>query len=323
MSRSSFEHLYESCNLCPRACGVNRLKGETGVCGETARIRAACACLHSGEEPPIAGSSGSGTVFFTGCTLGCRFCQNGQISHEGMGGFMTEGELSALFLRLQELGAANINIVTGTHFAPGIIAALRIAREIGLSVPVVWNSSGYEEVGTLRILEEFVDVWLPDAKTFDERIAKALFDAADYPEKNKAALLFMAKGSETKWNGDLVARGMIVRHLALPGETKSTEKVLRWFKSELYGKAILSLMCQYIPVPKESAPEDRDLPSIGRHLTKDEYGDCLFLLDELGIGEGFFQDQCDGSEWRPDFTRVNPFPEQYAKPVWHYTTGMI
>jgi putative pyruvate formate lyase activating enzyme len=314
-----FDRLYESCNLCPRACGVNRLEGETGVCGETASIRVASACVHFGEEPPVTGKGGSGTVFFTGCTLGCRFCQNFQISHSGMGDNLTEEELASIFLRLQADGAENINLVTATHFSPGVLGAVKIAKDNGLSIPIVWNSSGYEEVDTLELIAAYVDIWLPDAKTFDERVAKELFSAADYPEKNRAALLFMAEHAIVEWHGDTLRKGMIVRHLILPGETSSTERILKWYKSALYGKALLSLMCQYIPIAGYSDVRDPDLKvDLGKYLTKDEYGDCLFLLDELGIQDGFIQEQCDDNEWKPDFSRRNPFPDKFAKPVWHY-----
>jgi putative pyruvate formate lyase activating enzyme len=318
--------LYESCVLCPRACKVNRRSGRTGFCGETFEMRIACACLHQGEEPPISGTNGSGTVFFTGCTLRCPFCQNSQISRDGLGRVVSVEELASVFLTLQEKGAANINLVTGTHFVPHIIRAAAISRALGLSIPFLWNSSGYEEVSTIELLRPIIDIWVPDIKTFDRKLALDLFGTDLYPEKAREAVQSMADGTGTVFENDLLLKGLIVRHLVLPGEYLSTREVLSWFKKNLSDRALLSLMCQYIPlIGSGKNRNDAARDNLRKKISEEEYDNAVFLLDELGIDDGFVQEQYDesnpdsGADWTPDFSRENPFPGKFASPVWHYT----
>ncbi|MDR1411817.1 MAG: radical SAM protein, partial [Spirochaetaceae bacterium] len=181
---------YEHCRLCPRRCGADR-RSAPGFCGETSELRLASASIHRGEEPPITGSGGSGTVFITGCNLGCVFCQNRQISRAEMGRAVSAGEFAAICLALEKKGAGNINLVTGSHAVPALAEGIRAAREQGLSVPVLWNSSAYESPETLALLAGTVDVYLPDLKTLDREIARRFFRAPDYPEQAAAAILYM------------------------------------------------------------------------------------------------------------------------------------
>jgi putative pyruvate formate lyase activating enzyme len=309
-------HLYENCRLCPRACGTDRSAGTTGYCGETSVIRAACACLHFGEEPPITGAGGSGAVFFSGCTLQCDFCQNWQVSRCGEGAALTEDELARIFLRLQQEGAGNINVVTGTHFAPGILASLARARSQGLSIPMVWNSSGYETAETIAMLAGSVTFFLPDLKTLSPGLARERFRAADYPDRAKEALPAMAEAKPLEWSGETPVQGVIVRHLVLPGHLEETREALAWFASRLSGRALLSLMFQYTPIPGQplAAPLDR-MTSVEEHAA------ALAMLGELGIDDGYFQEPVPDTGWLPDFTRPRPFSSGLSRMVWHYRDG--
>ncbi len=304
---------YSSCALCPRSCGADRRSGRAGFCGESAEIRAACALLHFGEEPPITGTGGSGTVFFTGCTLKCVFCQNWQVSRGEQGTALSTEELATVFLRLQSRGAENINIVTGTQFAPGIIEAYRAAESRGLSLPLVWNSSGYETPETVALTADHVSFFLPDLKTLDPALSGTWFHAPDYPERTKRALLGMAEAVPLHFRGDSPVRGVIVRHLVLPGGLQDTYNVLKWFKENLDGKALLSMMYQYTPIPGLDLPAPFD-----RMVTPAEYACSFEMLEDLGIEEGFFQEPETDGEWLPDFTAPRPFPSGKSLVVWHY-----
>ena len=240
---------YENCSLCPRNCGVNRLREERGYCGESARMKVAWAGLHFGEEPPLIGKGGSGTIFFTGCTLKCDSCQNCQLSRQGLGREISSGELEQLMLRVQEGGAENINLVTATHFAPTIVESVAAARNQGLSIPVVWNSSGYEKLSTLQLLKGTVDVYLPDCKTLDSSLSRPLLGAANYPEVVQPALQRMIEDKPLTVAEGHLRQGVIVRHLVLPGLLEQSREVLRWFARHLKDRALLSLMFQYTPTP--------------------------------------------------------------------------
>ena len=269
-------------------------------------MRAAWAGLHFGEEPPVTGSGGSGTIFFTGCTLRCRYCQNDQLSRSGMGAELSPEELARLMLRLQAEGAENINLVTGSQFAPGIAAAAGLARGEGLAIPLLWNSSGYESRATLQLLDPWIGVWLPDCKTLDPGLARSLMGAPDYPEVVREALNFMVEARPLGWEGERLRQGVIVRHLVLPGHLQSTRRVLAWFRERFYGKALLSVMVQYTPNPGSAADAERAVPA--RRVSAAEYEQVLTWLEELGIEEGFIQEPEPGSEWLPDFSRPDPFP---------------
>jgi putative pyruvate formate lyase activating enzyme len=307
---------YRSCTLCPRACHVDRTTGGEGYCGEGPRIRAACACLHFGEEPPITGAGGSGTVFFTGCTLRCGFCQNWQTSACGAGAELSPEELGTIFLLLQHRGAENVNIVTGTQFLPGIIAALRDARSRGLEIPMVWNSSGYETVETVSLLAPEVSFFLPDLKTLDPELARARLHAKDYPEQASQALLAMAQAKPLRWKDEKPVEGTIVRHLVLPGCLDQTRDALAWYRDNLHGRALLSLMFQYTPIPGRELP-----PPFDRMVTREEHEKALSMLEELGIDDGFYQEPVPDSAWLPDFSRPRPFSSELSRMVWHFREG--
>ena len=321
---------YKNCRLCPRSCGVDRDAGQRGFCGETAALRIAFAGIHRGEEPPITGEGGSGTVFVSGCNLGCAFCQNHQISKpasgsEALGRTVDAGEFAEICLALQKKGAENINIVTGSHAAPAIAAGIGEARKQGLCIPVLWNSSGYDGIETLSILKDIVDVYLPDLKTLNPEIAARFFNTPNYPEHAIKAITNMMENNVLCFKNitNSMVTGVMVRHLILPGYLESTRQVLAWFAENCSGKALLSLMTQYTPV----TPNRCLSPSIGAchpptvpvtHLAKEEYEAVLSMLDDLGIDDGFCQELVTGTDWLPDFTRQNPFSSELSLPVWHW-----
>jgi len=308
--------VYKNCLLCPRRCGVNREEGQRGFCGETAVLRLAFAGIHEGEEPPITGTGGSGAIFVSGCNLGCSFCQNFQISKNGIGQAVSQEEFAGICLALQKRGAENINIVTGSHAAGALAKGVIAARKKGLSIPVLWNSSGYEGVEVLDILKDIVDVYLPDLKTLDEEIAARFFNASNYGEHAAAAILKMMEYRELRLEETMLS-GVMVRHLVIPGFLENTRQVLRWFAEHCKGRALLSLMTQYTPVKK--LPTFASLDTIpDRFISENEYKAVLFMLDEFGIDDGFCQELVKGSDWLPDFTLPNPFSSDLSVPVWHY-----
>ncbi len=321
------EPQYESCVACPRACAINRNEGKTGYCGETADIRVSWAGLHFGEEPPITGTGGSGTIFITGCNLRCKFCQNFQISQDGLGRAVSSDDFAKIALKLQEAGAENINIVTGSHAIPAIATCLRLAKSQGLSIPILWNSSAYETTEALDVLDGLVDAWLPDLKTLNPQLSGNVFFAENYPSVAKKAIRRMAEKSPLVFSDgkDGVTRlvsGVIVRHLALPGKLADTELALRWFADHLEGKAALSLMTQYTPV--SANPQAREIDAFpNRALIQDEYDRLLDLLAELNIENGFYQELVADTEWLPDFTRTQPFSSKLARPIWHMSVGFL
>lgn len=287
---------YQNCNLCPRRCGADRTNGQLGFCRHPDKIYAARAAAHYWEEPVISGSFGSGAVFFSGCTLKCLFCQNGVISQENRGKEISTAHLREIFLKLIDDGVQNINLVTPTHFLPSILPALTPK----LPVPVVYNCGGYERVETLRELEGLVDIYLPDMKYSDPKLAGILSAAPDYVEIAKAAIAEMYRqvGSAVI-EDEIMQRGMIVRHLMLPGELDNTLGVLDWF-SEAFpkGDVLFSLMSQYVPMGKA-----KTMPPYDRRITEDEYDAALSYLELLGIENGFTQDfSAATEEYIPDFS---------------------
>jgi putative pyruvate formate lyase activating enzyme len=327
---------YTSCKICPRHCRVNRVD-TPGFCGETAELRIASASIHRGEEPPITGNGGSGTVFITGCTLGCGFCQNWQISQAGMGRVVAAKEFAAICLALAKKGAENINLVTGSHAIPALVEGIHAAQAQGLAIPILWNSSAYESLEALSLLADTVDVYLPDLKTLDMEIARRFFKAPDYPEHATAAIVKMLEsrgtlkykppstlenpaagtadpGNAAAENG-VLASGTVIRHLILPGYLEATRRVIRWFADHAQGRALLSLMTQYTPVKTGESPE--------RYVNRGEYEQVCGWLEEFGIEDGFYQELVQDSAWLPDFNRPNPFSSELSQPVWHWKTGMI
>ena len=330
--------LYENCLQCPRKCGVNRTSS-LGFCKEPSQIRIAVACLHFGEEPLITVHGGSGTIFLTGCNLRCAFCQNYQISQQGMGAAVSKEEFAEICLRLEDAGAENINLVTGSHHIPALAEGLTEAKKRGLKIPVCWNSSGYDSVESLKMLEGLVTIWLPDLKTLSPRLSKSLCDAEDYPARAKEAIKWMISHNplnlttvKKEIDGkmlekDKILQGVIVRHLFLPGKFFETADVLQWLKENADGRAIISLMSQYTPVPFKDSEENlakrkKALSSIeNRLVNENEDRDLRDLIEAYDFDYLFYQDLCADTEWLPDFEKKQPFSYKLAKPVWHWHHG--
>ncbi len=286
----------DNCTLCPRACHANRTK-QAGICGGRDTIRCARAMLHYWEEPCISGSNGSGAIFFSGCALHCRFCQNAVISAEPYGKYLTPERLAEIMLNLQNQGAHNINLVTACHFVPWVIDALGIAKK-SLHIPIVWNTGGYETVETLQALEGYVDIYLPDFKFFSPETAKHYANAENYPETAKKALSEMLRQTgKPVFDGMLLKKGCIVRHLVLPKHRHESIALLQYL-AETYGtdQFLLSLMSQYTPMQ-----QDEQFPELNRRITKMEYYSVLDKAQELGF-DGYLQDSSSAKEeYTPDF----------------------
>lgn len=293
------ENQMRSCTLCPRSCGVDRLNGQQGFCREDARIFVARAALHMWEEPCISGEEGSGTVFFSGCNLGCIFCQNHEISGGKAGKEISVPRLAEIFLELQEKRANNINLVTAAHYVPQTAEALVLARKQGLQIPVVYNSSGYEKAETLKMLEDLVDIYLPDFKYMDEKSALEYAHAGDYAEVAKEAVKEMVRqvGRAVFDERGIMQKGVIVRHLMLPGHLSESKRIVRYLY-ETYGDTIfISMMNQYTPMEHL-----KEHPKLGRKLRKKEYDALLDYAIDLGVENGFFQ---EGETARESF--IPPF----------------
>lgn len=286
-------HAYSNCRLCPRYCGVNRQSGELGYCRESNRLRISSASLHMGEEPCVTGRGGSGTIFITGCNLGCNFCQNWDISLLGRGQPIDERALVDKFLYLQKAGAENINLVTPTHAAPALVCAIKAARKKGLSIPVLWNSSAYESDETFSLLEGLIDIWLPDLKTLDSTISEKYLNAKDYPEAAQKAILHMMQQSELRVNSrGVITSGVIIRHLVLPGHLDASREVLKWFSEFARGRALLSLLTQYSPPQRQNS---KNYP--GRRISREENEIARNWIDEFEIKDGYFQGRALSSAW--------------------------
>ena len=279
--------LMRECRLCPRNCGVDRLGGQRGYCRVGAQLLVARAALHMWEEPCISGEEGSGTVFFSGCSLGCKFCQNREISGGKRGKEISVERLADIFLRLQGQGANNINLVTAGHYLPQTAAALRIAKTKGLAIPVVYNSSGYEKRESLKWLEGLVDIYLPDFKYMDGELAKKYSNAQDYPEAAKTALQEMVRQTVSAQFDERgrIRRGVIVRHLLLPGHVSDSKKVVEYLYNTYGNQIYISLMNQYTPMP--AMEQD---PLLSRKVTAREYGRLVDYALSLGLENGFLQE---------------------------------
>lgn len=282
------------CTLCPRRCHANRAAGQTGFCGQTAQLRAARAALHFWEEPCISGDCGSGTVFFSGCSLQCIFCQNHEIALGESGKVISVERLSQIFLELQDKGAANINLVTAGHFIPQVCRALELSKTHGLSIPIVYNTGSYEEVASLRLLEGLIDIWLPDLKYFSGDLSARYSSAPDYFQVATAAIAEMFRQTPTAVfdsKTGLMQRGIIVRHLMLPGQAADSKKILRYLHTT-YGDAIyISIMNQYTPLAGVS-----EIPELNRKVTPEEYRRVLDFADRIGIENGFMQEDGTAAE---------------------------
>ena len=284
---------YTNCKLCPRACGADRAAGEVGYCRRSAQLKIARAAPHHWEEPVISGHKGSGTVFFSGCTLGCAFCQNEPVSHGGLG--REAADLRRVFESLIDQGVHNINLVTPTQFLPHILPALTPK----LPVPVVYNCGGYESVETLKRLEGLVDIYLPDFKYSNNILARKLSQAPHYYETASAAILEMYRqtGPAVIENG-IMQRGMILRHLILPGQIDNSLGVLDWVDEHFRpGQILFSLMSQYVPMGKA-----KEMPGFDRPITEEEYDAVVSYMELLGIEDGFLQEFSSASEeYIPDW----------------------
>lgn len=287
------------CEICPFRCKVNRLSGQVGRCGCGDKIRVAKYQLHYFEEPCISGKSGSGTVFFSNCNFKCIFCQNYKISQEVKGNEVTIEELANIFLKLQQEGANNINLVTPTMYAYQIIEAIKLARMNGLNLPIIYNSNGYENVETLRDLRGYVDVYLPDLKYYADELAIKYSKAPNYFKIATKAILEMIDQvgiPEFDENG-MIKKGVIIRHLVLPGHIQNSKHILKWLKENVEGKAYVSVMAQYFPTYK--AKEDEYL---NRKLTRKEYSEIEQYLYLLDIQNGYMQELGKHEEeYVPDF----------------------
>lgn len=276
------------CKLCPRECNIDREAGKTGFCGVVSeKIVAARAALHMWEEPCISGEEGSGTVFFSGCTLRCVYCQNYDIARATTGKEITKERLAEIFLELQDKGANNINLVTPTHYTTEIIWAVKKARELGLTLPIVYNCSGYEKVDTLRQLEGIVDIYLTDFKYMDTQIADRYSKALDYPEVAKLALAEMVRQiPEPAFDErEMMTKGVIVRHLLLPGYLENAKAMVKYVYETYEEQVFLSLMNQYTPLPQVEA-----FPEINRKVTEEEYDELVDYAIEIGVENGFIQE---------------------------------
>ncbi|MEW6097141.1 MAG: radical SAM protein [bacterium] len=274
----------EECNLCPRECKVNRLKGEQGFCKSTNKLKISSAHPHFGEEPELVGRGGSGTIFFTNCNLGCIFCQNYDISHLGYGQEITREELANAMLSLQDIGCHNINLVTPTHFVPQWVEALEVAIEKGLNIPIVYNCGGYENIETLKLLDGIVDIYMPDAKYADTEVAQKYSKAKDYPKVIKKVLLEMHhQVGDLQINDEGIAtHGLLVRHLVLPYNLAGTQQIMQFIANEISTNTYVNIMAQYRPMYKAY-----NYPMLTRHITREEYQQAIRIAKELGLSRGF------------------------------------
>lgn len=285
--QEELQTMLKDCHLCPRNCGVDRLAGQKGFCGVDAGIMVARAALHMWEEPCISGKEGSGAVFFSGCSLGCAFCQNRTISKGQSGKVITVEHLAELFLDLQAQKANNINLVTAGHFLPQVREAIILAKERGLTIPVVYNSSGYEKAEMLRYLDGLVDIYLPDLKYLEADLAGKYSHAKDYPEVAMKALEEMVRqvGTPEFDERGMMKKGVIVRHLLLPGHVRNSKKVLEYLYGTYGDQIYISLMNQYTPMPAM-----KDDPQLSRKVTDREYDRLLDHAISLGVTNCFIQE---------------------------------
>lgn len=298
---NKFEQLYQSCHLCPRQCGTERTKGATGFCHAPAAPEIAKTMLHQWEEPCISGCRGSGAVFFSHCNLKCVYCQNYLISQEGHGREITVNELVKTFLNLQEQGAHNLNLVSPTPYLPSIIMALTEAKKKGLSIPVVYNTNGYELPASIEYLDGLVDVYLPDLKYYSNTVSTELSGIADYFEITAAAILAMFNQvGVPQFNQDgLITKGLLIRHLVLPGYLEESKQILDWISKNLPHTIYVSLMAQYYPAYQATRH-----PKINRLLTQAEYDEIVDYCWDLGLENGFTQEiSAADPKYTPEFNQ--------------------
>jgi putative pyruvate formate lyase activating enzyme len=279
--------LMEKCRLCPRNCGVNRLKGETGACRTGREVKVASINLHYGEEPPISAESGSGTIFFTNCNLSCVFCQNYPISQLSNGNAVTAENLADKMLELQQKGANNINLVTPTHVYPFVAETVFIAKQKGLTIPVLSNCGGYESVEVLELMEDFIDIYMPDMKYSSNFYAKKFSKIDNYVENNRRAVkeMFRQKGHLKINGGEIAEKGLLIRHLVLPNNVSGSKEIFDFIAGEISEDTYVSVMAQY-----HTANISDKFEEINRKLTQKEYDDIVEYFENVGLHNGWVQE---------------------------------
>lgn len=277
----------EKCDICPHECNINRNKGKVGRCKATDKVKIALYSIHDFEEPCISGENGSGTVFFSNCNLNCMYCQNYEISQLGKGKDITIEELAEIFLLQQEKGVENINLVTPTSYAIQIKQAIKIAKKKGLSIPIIYNTNGYEKVETLKLLEGYIDIYLPDLKYAEDNLALQYSKINNYFAIATRAIQEMVKqvGTPKLDEKGIIQKGVIIRHLVLPKHIENSKKVLKWMRENLPNEIYISIMAQYFPTYRAKEVED-----LNRKLTLEEWEDIENYIDELGFENGFVQE---------------------------------
>lgn len=289
----------EKCNICPHNCGINRLNGKIGRCKATGKIKLAKASIHNFEEPCISGKKGSGTVFFSNCNLNCVFCQNYKISQEGLGKEISIEELADIFIDEQNKNAENINLVTPTMYVYQIIEAVKIARNKGLKIPIVYNSNGYENVETIKKLNGYIDIYLPDLKYYYDDLAFKYSGIKNYFENATSTIkeMYNQVGAPNLDENGMIKKGLIIRHLILPNHIQNSKNVLKWINDNMDKNVFVSVMAQYFPTHKSN-----QFPEINRKLTKEEYEEIEDYLYSLDLDNGYIQELGEHEEeYVPDF----------------------
>ena len=278
--------MLENCKICPHKCGINRTMN-VGRCKATDKIKIALYSVHDFEEPCISGKNGSGTIFFSNCNLNCVFCQNYEISQEGKGRFITIEELAKIMIIQQEKGVENINLVTPTSYTLQIIEAIKIAKQQGLKIPIVYNTNGYENVETLKLLEGYIDIYLPDLKYYYDDIAKKYSKIDNYFEYATSAIkeMYRQVGQPVLNEEGIMQKGLMIRHLVLPNNIENSKKVLKWIKENIDENVFISVMAQYFPTYKA-----KEIQEISRKLTQEEFSEIENYLYEIGLENGYIQE---------------------------------
>jgi len=310
----SLEARLAACDICPRICGINRLKGQTGFCHSASLPIVASCCAHLGEEPPLSGTKGSGTIFFGNCTMRCVYCQNYQISQDPKKQQANEISIPKLvehMLRLQGLGCHNINLVTPTHFVPQILRALLVAVPKGLNLPLVYNTSGYDSIDVIRMLEGIVDIYLPDLRYASGPAADEFSATPDYPGRARECVkeMYRQVGNLIVDEAGVAQRGVIVRHLILPNRLAGSDELLTWLADEVSPAVTVSIMAQYYPAHRALS-----IPTLARKITPPEYNEVVALVNQLGLENGWLQEMEAAENYLPDFERGgHPFDSTAVK----------
>ena len=296
-------HELENCNVCPHRCGINRIAGKIGRCKATDKVKVALASIHNFEEPCISGKNGSGTVFFSNCNLNCVFCQNYEISQLGKGKEISIEELADIFIKQQNKNVHNINLVTPTIYIYQIIEAIKLARDKGLKIPIVYNSNGYENVEALKHLKGYIDIYLPDLKYSNNEIAYKYSNIKNYYENAVQAIkeMYNQVGKPIIDENGIMKKGLMIRHLVLPNQLQNSKDVLKWINDNMDKKVFVSVMAQYFPTYRA-----KNFPEISRKLTKEEYNEIEQYLYSLDLENGYIQELGEHEEeYVPDFSRFS------------------